>query len=411
MQTPDIVMEPARRTPVRGRTDVLVAGAGPAGSLAALAAARAGASVQLVEAAGCLGGIWGCGLLSWILDAADKPGLLAEFTDRVSRDWGEWHGRHFLTRPECCKRTLEALCLEAGVSIRLHTRIVAAAVRDRRLTHVLSESKSGREAWAARTFIDATGDGDLAALAGCGWDYANPETGKAQPFSLVGLVAGIELDEVADCVRRVAEARGLGDAKANLLAEFRRHGLEPSYHRPFLMHLGEGLFLIMWNHCYDACAFDASDVTAATLKARAEVHHLVQALRRTGGRWRRLHLVATADQIGTREGRRIHGRYTLRADDVRTGARFSDAVCRADFGFDVHSTQAARSKANENFGPARPYDIPQRALFAKDIENLLLAGRCLSGDFLAHSSYRISGNAAATGAAAGLLAAQQAPAP
>ncbi len=118
--------------------------------------------------------------------------------------------------------------------------------------------------------------------------------------------------------------------------------------------------------------------------------------------------MATASQIGTREGRRIHGRYTLCADDVRSGARFADAVCRSHFGFDVHSTQASLGKANEHFGPARPYDIPLRALVAQDLDNLFLAGRCLSGDFLAHSSYRVSGNAAPTGEAAGRLAAQQA---
>jgi hypothetical protein len=403
-----ILNEPARRTPVRGVTDVLVAGAGPAGSMAALAAAQAGASVQLIETAGCLGGIWSGGLLSWILDAAEKPGVFAAFMERVSRDWGEWHGRHFLTCPEICKQVLEGLCIEAGVSIRLHTRVVATTVDDRRITHVLTESKSGREAWSASAFIDATGDGDLAALAGCGWDYANPENGQAQPFSLIGLVGGVDLDAIADCVRLVSESRGLGNAKVNLLAEFRRLGLDPSYHSPFMMHAGHGLFMIMWNHIYGACAFDAADVTAATLKARAEVNSLVMALRRSGGRWSNLHLVATADQIGTREGRRIHGQVTLGAEDVRSGARFDDAVCRSNFGFDVHATQASRSKTNENTGPALPYDIPQRALIAKDIDNLFLAGRCLSGDFLAHSSYRVSGIAAATGESAGRLAAKHA---
>jgi hypothetical protein len=193
---------------------------------------------------------------------------------------------------------LEQLCLEARVSIRLHTRVVAAPTDGRRITHVVTEFKSGREAWAAQAFIDATGDGDLGALAGCGWEYANPDSGKAQPFSLIGLVGGVELDAVADCVRMVAEARGLGSPKNHLLAELRRAGLEPSYHDSFMAHLGHGLFVIMWNHQYGVCAFDADDVTQATVAARAELHRLVKGLRAMGGRWQDLHLIATADQIG-----------------------------------------------------------------------------------------------------------------
>lgn len=399
------ITEPARHTPVVGSAEVVVAGGGPAGTMAALAAARAGRKVQLLEAGGCLGGIWTRGLLSWMLDSTQKPGLMALFIERVAKDWGDWHGKHFLTRPESCKLALETLCLEAGVSIRLHTRVVGAVVDNRRITHVLTESKSGREAWSAPAFVDATGDGDLGALAGCGWDYANPETGRAQPFSLVALVAGLDLDAVADCVRRVSEARGLGDAKKNLLAEIRRVGAELSYHRPFMMHAGHGLYIIMWNHVYNVCAFNAAEVTSATLKARAETHRLVDALRAGGGRWRNLHVIATADQIGTREGRRIHGRYTLSADDILNGRIPDDAVCMADFGFDVHSTHDALSKANENFGRAKPYGIPKDALIARDVDNLMLAGRCLSGDFVAHSSYRVTGIAAATGEAAGRMAA------
>ncbi len=400
--------EKARETPVVGSTDVLVAGGGPAGVMAAISAARAGASVQLIDTAGCLGGIWTAGLLSWFLDARNKPGLLAEVTARMATLWGEWHGAHFLTRPEVCKYILEQLCLEAGVRVRLHTRIVAAETDGRRLTHAVTESKSGREAWAAKAFVDTTGDGDLSALSGCGWEYANPETGEAQPFSLIGVVGGLDVEEVADCTRLVCEARGLGAAKANLLAEFRRVGLDPSYHSPFLAHLGQGLFLIMWNHQYGVRAFNADDVTLATLEARAELHKLVDGLRASGGRWKHLHLIATADQIGTREGRRIHGRYTVVEDDLRQGARHSDAVCEVTFGFDVHATNPAKSKDAIAVGRAQPYEIPLGALIAADLDNLFLAGRCLSGDFLAHSSYRVTGNAAATGEASGRAAAIQA---
>lgn len=405
MPQPTSIEEAARKTPVKRRADVLVAGAGPAGVCAALAAARRGVDVQLIEVAGCLGGIWTAGLLSWILDAGNKLGLMEELTERLAAHWGEWHGDRFVTRPEICKLVLEQMCLEAGVTVRLHTRVVAAQTEGRRISHVITESKSGREAWAADAFVDATGDGDLAALAGCRWDYANPTTGKAQPFSLIGMVAGPQLDEIADCVRMVSEARGLGRAKRNLLAEMQRIGLDPSYHSPFMAHVGHGLYVIMWNHQYDVDARNADDVTHATLEARAELHRLVNSLRAAGGRWRNLQLIATADQIGTREGRRVYGQYRITADDLVTGARFDDAVCEATFNFDVHATDPKHGKSAEHVGRAKPYEIPQRALIAADLDNLFLAGRCLSGDFLAHSSYRVTGIAGATGEAAGLAAA------
>lgn len=402
----DAIVEPARETPVRDATDVLVAGGGPAGVCAALAAARTGASVRLIDTAGCLGGIWTAGLLSWILDVRNKPGLPQELTERMAARWGAWHGDDFLTRPEVVKAVLETLCEEVGVHVRLHTRVVATRVEDNRITHVVTESKSGREAWQARAFVDTSGDGDLGALAGCRWDYAHPEHGRAQPFSLIALVGGPKLDDIADCVRLESEARGLGKAKENLLAAMHAAGLDPSYASPFMAHLGHRLYLIMWNHAYDVCAFDADDVTAATRRTRAELHRLVDGLRDADPRWRDLHLVATADQIGTREGRRIVGRYQVTADDVRRGAHWDDGVCTVRFGFDVHATDPTRGKGYDAAGGgAQPYQIPARALMAADRSNLFLAGRCLSGDFLAHSSYRVTGNATATGEAAGRLAA------
>ena len=110
--------------------------------------------------------------------------------------------------------------------------------------------------------------------------------------------------------------------------------------------------------------------------------------------------------IGNREGRRIHGLYRISEQDLLTGARRDDAVCRATFGFDVHSPNPQQTKGIRHpRGKPQAYDIPYRALVAKDVRGLLLAGRCISGDFLAHSSYRVTGNAAATGEAAGIAAA------
>lgn len=416
------ITEPARQVPVVESADVVVCGAGPAGVAAAVAAARAGASVRLLEHQGQLGGIWTSGLLSWVIDAGNKPGIMREIVERLDRRSDaigapRWDRRGSMPYDvEQMKLVLEQMCIQAGVRTRLHTRVVGAVKDARRVTHCVAESKSGREAFAARSFVDCTGDGDLAALAGCAFDLGRPpegagsagseRAGETQPFSLLMLVTGMDPQATADF--HVREGRGSLAPKEALLAELRRAGVEPSYGGPTIFHIHDDLYAWMINHEYGYSGIDAQGVTDATFHARAELHHLVDALRRLGDPWKRIKIVATAAHIGVREGRRIRGRYTVTVEDMLRGARHTDAVCRVSFGVDVHSTSRAHSTGIEGpgvRGRTQPYDIPLRALIARDVDGLLMAGRCISGDFLAHSSYRVSGNAAAMGEAAGAAAA------
>lgn len=403
-----VFREAARDVPLVETTDVLVCGAGPAGVAAAIAAARSGARVRLLEVHGCLGGVWTAGALSWILDSANKPGLMAEIIRRLHARGAEQTTRTGVAYDvELMKLVLEQMCLEAGVRMQYHTRVVAATRgADNRLAVVITESKSGRQAWAARTFIDTTGDGDVAALAGCGFDLGRPGTGETQPMSLMALLTGISPAEMAPFTRELAEAGGWAAPKDRLRAEFEKGGASPSYAKPTMFHLREDLFALMANHEYRVSALDAGQMTEATLRARAELHQLVDALRSQGGIWAGVKIVATGAQIGVREGRRIHGLYTVTQDDLAVGARHDDAVCRVTFPIDVHSTNPDKSKAIEAKPvTSRPYDIPLRALIARDVDGLMLAGRPISGDFIAHSSYRVTGNAVAMGQAAGVTSA------
>ncbi len=405
-----VVCEPARDVPIAGDGDVVVCGAGPAGVAAAVAAARKGARTRLLEVNGCLGGIWTAGLLSWILDYKNKSGLMAEIWDRIEK-----RGSRAFTKsgnatnaydPEVMKIVLEEMCAEANVEIQLHTR-VCAAVRnaDKRLTHVITESKSGREAFAGKIFVDCTGDGDLAAQAGCGFDMGHPETGDTQPFSLMAIISGVTPEGI-DGFFRDDDSKDWAGPKDRLKAEMEKGGHSPSYAKPTIFRLRDDLFALMANHEYGVKGTHAHDVTAATLRARKELHALIDGLRSLGGAWKNVHIVATAEQIGVREGRRIHGLYTVNTDDLREGRTQKDAVCRTTFGIDVHSTDPKKEKGIEKTGlRAKPYDIPLRSLIAKDVKGLMMAGRCISGDFIAHSSYRVTGNAVAMGEAAGKTAA------
>ena len=398
--------EVARDVPIVEETDVVICGAGPAGIAAAIASARAGARTRLIELHGSLGGVWTTGALSWIIDSANKPGLMAELTSRLdergARRTRVEGGANYAYDVEAMKLLLEEMCGEAGVDVRLHTRVVAAARDSRnRLAVVVTESKSGREAWAADVFVDTTGDGDLGFVAGCGVEMGNPETGAVQPMSLMAIVTGLRFEEIETYV-----GGSLGDPKKRLGALMTEIGVPPSYGNPTLFRIRDDLFAMMANHQYDTKCDDAAGLTAATLRGRKEIHAQVDALRGLGGVWSEMRVVSTGAQIGVREGRRIHGRYEVTAADLLEGARFDDAVCRVTMGIDVHSTNPAKTKiVEEKPHKSRPYDVPLRALIAQDVDGLMMAGRCISGDFIAHSSYRVTGNAVAMGEAAGTTAA------
>ncbi|MGV8094017.1 MAG: FAD-dependent oxidoreductase [Mangrovibacterium sp.] len=391
--------------PLSEKVDVIVCGGGPAGFAASVSAARNGARVRLIELQGYLGGTWTAGLMTHFLDASNKDGLMKEILE-IQKYAGVVKSQWFDV--EVTKLWLEKLCIEAGVELLYHTRVVDAVVERGRLKAVITENSNGRQAWPAELFIDTTGNGDLAVRAGCGFDFGHPESGLTQPLSLNILVTGIHLKDLQD--RKMIAMPGLSwaEPKENLLAEIRRGGADCSYNKPTFFAIRDDFFSLMSNHQYKVNALDAGEITKATIMARAEMHRQVDALRSLGGMWKDIRIVATADQIGIREARRIHGLYTVSLDDMNRGARFDDAVCRATFNVDVHALDPERTKGIEHGFKVKPYDIPLRSLIAKDVNGLMMAGRNISGDFFAHSSYRVSGNAVQMGEAAGKVAAKAA---
>ena len=402
--------EGPRAIPVAGRSQVLVVGAGPAGIGAALAAARAGAKVQLIETAGCLGGVWTAGMLTKIIDGGRKTGVMQEIMQAMVARGGEVAKRTKgeIYDPELMKVVLEEMCVTAGMKIQLHTQLVGAVTDKRnRLIAVVTESKSGRQAWTADRFIDRSGDGDLAAQAGCKFDVGINANCECQPMSLMALLTGVDAAAIPEYVREVAGEK----AKSNLQKLMRDSGIKPSYSAPTLRLLHSGIFSLMTNHEYGVPAYDAAQISEATIRARREVHGIVADLRKIGGAWRNLAVVATAEQIGVREGRRVRGRYTVTAEDIVAGKKHDTAVCRVNFGFDVHNVRPGEMSSGldeieqevrryRQMG-SKPYDIPLGALVAADVDGLMMAGRCISGDFIAHSSYRVTGNAVPMGEAAG----------
>ncbi len=401
--------EAARDLPLVQDAEVIVCGSGPAGVTAAITAARAGAKVRLFEWRGCLGGVWTAGLLGYLLDF-DKTGFAKELNHRM-KEAGIRRGksaRSICYEPEGMKLLLEELCVEAGVQFQLHTHVAAAYREGNRLTTIITESKSGRQAWQAPVFIDATGDGDLGAMAGCGWQIGEEKTCPCQPMSLNALLVCKDAAALKDYIHVSDPDATVNKSKDAFLAEIQRAGFFPSYSRPTLWQVRDNLLLVMMNQQFSVKPFEADKITEATVQARSELNKIVNGLRKLGGPWESLQIAATAEQIGVRDGRRIAGRFTVTEHDLVEGARYDDGVVRPTFGVDIHAVTAEVNKHGgySNHGiKVKPYDIPLRALIAKDVDGLMMAGRCISGDFIAHASYRVTGNAVGMGEAAGVVAA------
>ena len=420
--------EPAREVPVADACDVLVAGGGPAGIAAAVGAARQGAKVILLESKGTVGGIWTNGLLGCLLgfnySAFDQEILARLDKYRAYRARRPETGFHaFVYEPEYMKVVCEELLAEAGVRVRLGTSVVTAVKDGRNLRAVLTESKSGREAWLAKNFIDCTGDGDLAARAGCGFDVGGVE--KGDPEQPASMIAVFTLPDDRGILKFVANEHtnydSMGEMLVNPKAEFAqelaRLKLHPSYGHPTIFRMNKNLFVLMANHEYDVPVDDADRIGAATMRARKEIVDLTEALVRDAwnqpdhkGAWTGLRLVATADQIYHRRARRIRGRYALKVDDCFAGATFDDAVATCRFGIDVHAVSKHMNRTCPAGSPfkkaSQPYQIPLRACRAADLDNLYMAGRCISGDFFTQASYRITGTAVEMGYNVGKAAAR-----
>lgn len=386
--------------------DVVVCGAGPAGVCTAIASARNGADTLLVERGGALGGIWTSGLLSWIIDCHDKTGILKEIIDKIIAEKRGYFGnaRRFIAEPEYLKYLLEDMCQKAGVKVLLYTTLCGANVENDRITSINVTTKLGVEKICGKVFVDCTGDGDLGYFAGCNYSFGDDGGKKAQPMSLIALVDGIDAKN-ADHINCTIPRKESYSHALNILKDMNSVGISPSYHRPSLFHVQDNLWIMMTNHQYGYSPFSVKDLTTATLNARKEIFEQVEALKNAGELYKNMRVVVTGSYIGVREGRRILGEYTISDQDIIEGKKFEDGVCRINSNVDVHPTKLGNNFNDEHKGfSSQPYDVPLRACIAKDVSNLLMAGRCISGSFFAHSCYRMTGDAATMGEAVGKYA-------
>jgi hypothetical protein len=390
------IVEPPRRVPIVGESDVLVVGGGPAGVAAALAAARNGAHVTLVERYGFLGGLWTAGLVNPILDYQHKGGLVAEIIQRLDQRGETTPQLRF--HPEGLKRLTDEMCLEAGVELRLHRWVNDVLLDGKQVRGVITESKSGREALLAKVVIDCTGDGDVCARAGVPYTLGRESDGLMQALTTFFMLANVQFQQ--------AETYELYD----LLDQARqKHGID--YHIPYRQPTAfelpaQGVTIVQLTHMHGYDGTNADDLTQAEIEGRRQTHEALGVLRQIPG-FEEAELIATAPNVGVRETRHIHGRYRLQETDLLAGRHFKDGICTVRFGIDIHGPLPSGQEQTIRIEgqPVPPYQIPYRCLLPQDRSYLLMAGQCVSATSRAHSSLRVTGDCVAMGQAAGTAAA------
>jgi len=379
------VREPAREIPVVAEADVVVVGGGVAGMMAALAAARAGASTLLIERYGFLGGTATAGLMTSFNGFRNEHapnhvqtvrGLAQEMVDRLLAAGGACaHTQHgyfgpmkpgespyaVSFDPEVLKQVGLEMLQEAGVRLMLHTLFADALVQGREIQAILVENKSGRQAILGQVYVDATGDGDLCARAGARYEIATGADQRLMRMTLMYRVAGLP-DPAADerrlWINGITTKWGPGVG-----------GVDGS---------------------------NAEDLTRAEIEANRALREHLAKLRE---QYPQATLVAAAPMIGIRETRRIVGLYTISEEDVQSGRPQPDSIA-------VSSNPVPNYYGQRVFLEHLGFEIPYRCLVPADLDNVLLAGRCISACQPAFQSARsMAPNMAisqASGAAAAL---------
>ena len=420
------IAEAARTTPVMHETEVLVVGGGPGGLAAALAAARAGAATTLVDRYGCLGGVItqvGVDTLAWYRHEGtiEAGGIGAEF-ERRAQEMGatapDFQSQSQALDSELFKVVADELVAESGVTPLLHCLVTEPVVEDARVRGVVTESKSGRLAILAERVVDATGDADLAFRAGapCHTHPRGSVMGVTVMFSCSGVDKGRFLDHVA------ASAPTYGDwGKCwSVRTDGKEDGLfSPYLQEPFDRARAEGLIPEdirsiggTWGRLTDAgeatslnmvvmAGYDCTDVrdlTRAEIEGRRQALLAIEALRRHTPGFESARLRAFGSTLGTRDSRKIAGRYELTGDDVRGEARFEDSVGIFPEFLDGYGVLVLPTTG-------RYFQVPYGILVPRGLDDLLVAGRCVAGDKISHAATRNQMCCAVTGQAAGVAAA------
>ncbi len=414
----EAVDEPARRTPLWGEFDVVVAGGGPAGLAAAVSAARHGARTLLVERYGFLGGMGTAGGVTNFAGLYGKRGgqtvqlvrgVVDELLERIDRLGGlnapqdGLQGRIRVRSYDipAYKCAADQWLLSTGAALLFHTSVVGVSRHGERIDALLVETKSGRRAIRARCLVDATGDADVAHHAGVPYEVGDGRGDALYPSTMFR-VGGVDADRAMAAIGSFGAIDALMRDAADRY-DFPREGaiVRPQRNRSE-WRVNVTQVANAQGRAVDAT--DAAQLSAGEVEGRRQVIEYLRFLRAEVPGFERAELIDVGTQIGVRETRRVTGAYSLSGADVLNGARFDDSIGLNAWPIERHARGrvewAFPRDANNAFN-----QLPWRMLLPQRADNLLVAGRCASMDHEGQSAARASGACFAMGQAAGTAAA------
>ena len=385
--------------------DVVVVGAGPAGICAAVEAARSGAKTALIERYGCIGGNLTQGYVGPLLGGTCAGTMSEEIARLVCPV------PHAVPDFEWAKTALTEMVADAGVDVYLQEAVIAVERDGDRIRSVTADGKCGAIRFTANVFIDATGDGDVAYLAGCPYDMGRDSDKLCQPVSFMFIIQGVDEHQPLLCEHE-EHYTDLGDGREylDLCHKACASGELPKNVNIVRLYKTAYSDERMVNASQENYInpLDPTDLFRAEVSLRRQTAQIVDFLKNNIPGFANIRVKGSSTTLGVRETRRILGDYVITVEDVAAGRLFDDAVVHhAGFCVDIHNPDGP---GQSEFVDKRPtiagaHDIPFRSMTPIGVNNLITAGRCISGTHEAMASYRVMNICFAMGQAAGAAAA------
>ncbi len=421
------ILIPAQEVPILREAEVVVAGGGIAGLAAAIASARCGAKTLLIERYGCLGGTVSGVPMKWVggYNATIHGGIMAELIDKLRQADGiirEFYNENVSGYMvgmyiDIFKAVALKMLEDAGAELLLHTLITDVVSEGREITGLVVENKSGRQVILGKRFIDATGDGDVAARAGAAYWKGDEESGKMQAMTHYGpVLEGVDNEVLLDYMLKYKDkypeeiVEWSTDLPRFSFAGFSR--LLKDSREKGIIHMNYDCIWISGEIGTNRVTIDGSfipfvdgtnvlDLTYAETESIKQITSFVSFIRQNFPGFENSHRKDRGGfSIGVRETRRVMGEYLLTEEDILQGKKFLDGIGCNCTPMDIHS-----SRGHQSWTQVKTYDIPYRCLISATIDNLFMAGRCISATHKALASIRFIPCCVITGQAAGTAAA------